>query len=163
MICFSIFAMPSFVSPLFQIMPSLYIQYSLTNIVLHLYFTCVLTIYYYIDYFTFIYYGTKVVTNFSYNLNLAHLIQYSYIFIKHSHCYNFHVGVLFSLKLVYLHYYIVYICVRTGVINSLLFYHIYVKNTQPSKFVFILSVIKLSFNFYGTQIFCVNFVASKRM
>ena len=101
MICFSIFAMPSFVSPLFQIMPSLYIQYSLTNIVLHLYFTCVLTIYYYIEYVTLVYYGTKVVTNFSYNLNLAHLIQYSYIYIKHSHCYDFHVGVLFSLKLVY--------------------------------------------------------------
>ena len=69
--------------------------------VLHLYFTCVLTIYYYIEYVTLVYYGTKVVTNFSYNLNLAHLIQYSYIYIKHSHCYDFHVGVLFSLKWVY--------------------------------------------------------------
>ena len=153
MICVSIFAMPSFVSSLFQIMPSL-----IYPIFTHKHLFCICT--------------SLAFWQYIITLNMLHfLLRYkscNQFFIQFEfgtfdsvqlHLYKTFTLLWFScwgfifIEMGILNYYIVYICVRTGVINSLQFYHIYVKNTQPSKFVFILSVIKLSFNFYGTQFF----------
>ena len=163
MICFSIFAMPSFVSPFFQIMPSLiypiFTHKHCFAFVLHLRFDNILLHWLFYIYLLWYKSCNQFFIQFEFGtFDSVQLHLYKTFTLLWFSCWGF-----IFIEMGILNYYIVYICVRTGVINSLLFYYIYVKNTQPSKFVFILSVIKLSFNFYGTQIFCVNFVANKRM